>query len=197
VIHRIVGGSAAEGYRTRGDNRRAQDRWRPRPRDIEGANVVAVPGAGRALMLLGSPLVIGGLVALLAFVSAGEHLLPRRRRGGLPELTAPETPFATAVPAAPVAVEPRRIVVSPAEMEPTELEPIASERVHVALDSEPLEFEPEPAPAASPEPPRRPAAPMRRRRRSRSAHERALAAGGAIAGGLAAGVLVARGLSRR
>jgi hypothetical protein len=34
VIHRIVGGSAAEGFVTRGDNRDADDSWRVAPDDI-------------------------------------------------------------------------------------------------------------------------------------------------------------------
>lgn len=80
VIHRVVGGSAEAGYITRGDNRQGRDRWRPKPHEIDGANVVAVPGAGRLMVLLASPLVLGGLVAILVFASVDDVRLPRRRR---------------------------------------------------------------------------------------------------------------------
>src|ERR1700755_3622897 len=37
VIHRIVGGSGAKGWRMQGDNRTAADLWYPKKRDIHGA----------------------------------------------------------------------------------------------------------------------------------------------------------------
>jgi signal peptidase I len=109
VIHRIVGGSAAMGFRTRGDNRDAPDRWRPRPHDIEGVKLVAVPSAGRAMLLLGSPLAIGGLVAILAFVATGDAVRPRRRRlidDVIAARPAPPEPALAAMVAEPAAPEP-------------------------------------------------------------------------------------------
>ncbi|HWT94862.1 MAG TPA: signal peptidase I, partial [Solirubrobacteraceae bacterium] len=84
VIHRVVGGSAREGFRTRGDNRRTNDRWRPRPGDIEGLKLAALPDAGKAMMMLASPTSIAALLALMVFVSVGgkkePKTAPRRRR---------------------------------------------------------------------------------------------------------------------
>ncbi len=45
VIHRIVGGSDAEGYVMRGDNRDSNDVWRPKPSDVLGAEELRMPGA--------------------------------------------------------------------------------------------------------------------------------------------------------
>jgi signal peptidase len=46
VIHRIVGGSAQDGYITRGDNRDYRDPWRPKARDIVGEMKLHVPRLG-------------------------------------------------------------------------------------------------------------------------------------------------------
>jgi signal peptidase len=67
VIHRIVGGSASSGYITQGDNRDGRDPWRPRPRDVVGAEGVSVPRLGLALVYLRTPL---GLAALAGIVTA-------------------------------------------------------------------------------------------------------------------------------
>jgi signal peptidase len=80
VIHRIVGGSAARGYRTRGDNRREPDRWRPRSADIDGEQWVRLPWIGRLAAILGTPLALASLAGLLAFLA----VTPRRRRSAPP-----------------------------------------------------------------------------------------------------------------
>lgn len=67
VIHRIVGGSAHSGYITQGDNRDGRDPWRPRPRDVVGAEGLSVPQVGLALAYLRTPL---GLAALAGIVTA-------------------------------------------------------------------------------------------------------------------------------
>ena len=46
VVHRIVGGSAADGYVTRGDHRTSVDPWRPRPDDVIGSVARAHPVRG-------------------------------------------------------------------------------------------------------------------------------------------------------
>lgn len=66
VIHRVVDGSATEGYRLRGDNTQGPDLWRPRSPDVIGRVWLRVPGAGRLLAPLLSPLWLG----LVAGVSA-------------------------------------------------------------------------------------------------------------------------------
>jgi signal peptidase I len=46
IIHRIVGGSARDGYITRGDNRDYRDPWRPKASDIAGEMKLNVPRLG-------------------------------------------------------------------------------------------------------------------------------------------------------
>jgi signal peptidase len=74
VIHRIVGGSARDGYVTRGDNRTNRDPWRPRPVDIAGKMDLHVPHLGMvpifANTLLGMA-VIAALAGLLVFRGGG------------------------------------------------------------------------------------------------------------------------------
>jgi signal peptidase len=67
VIHRIVGGSASSGYIMQGDNRAGRDPWRPRRRDIVGAEGVSVPRLGLVLVYLRTPL---GLASLAGLVTA-------------------------------------------------------------------------------------------------------------------------------
>jgi signal peptidase I len=63
VIHRIVGGSAEDGFVTRGDNRSSDDPWRPRPDDIAGSLLLRVPHAGSWLTSVRDPIVIAPLAA--------------------------------------------------------------------------------------------------------------------------------------
>jgi len=73
VIHRITGGSARTGYVTRGDNRDGPDEWRPKPADVLGKRVLAVPRVGLLLGWVQTPLglaIAAGLAAFL-FVGAG------------------------------------------------------------------------------------------------------------------------------
>lgn len=63
VIHRIVGGSARDGFVTQGDNRSDQDPWRPRPDDIVGSVWITATGAGAYLAMLRDPLVMAPLAA--------------------------------------------------------------------------------------------------------------------------------------
>lgn len=65
VIHRIVGGSASSGYIMQGDNRAGRDPWRPRPRDVVGAQGLSVPRLGLALVYLRTPIGLAGLAGIL------------------------------------------------------------------------------------------------------------------------------------
>src|SRR5688572_2549198 len=56
VIHRIVGGSASEGFVLQGDNNDWQDQWRPTPDQILGSEWVHVEGAGNWLSWLQRPM---------------------------------------------------------------------------------------------------------------------------------------------
>ena len=66
VIHRIVGGNAREGYVMRGDNKQFNDPWRPRPRDVVGREMFALPRVGLAIRYVRSPLGLSALAGLLA-----------------------------------------------------------------------------------------------------------------------------------
>ena len=63
VIHRIIGGSAAEGFIIQGDNKPQPDDWRPTPDLIEGALWVRAPGAGAVVQTVRSPAVFAPIAA--------------------------------------------------------------------------------------------------------------------------------------
>lgn len=72
VIHRIVGGNAADGYRTQGDNRPFTDPWSVLPADIVGREAFAIPGVGQALLVARSPIVIASVAAaVMTYVVLG------------------------------------------------------------------------------------------------------------------------------
>jgi signal peptidase I len=68
IIHRIVGGSAEDGYILRGDNRTTDDLWRPQPDDIAGKLWLYIPAVGKAIPYLRSPLVVALFAAIMAFL---------------------------------------------------------------------------------------------------------------------------------
>jgi signal peptidase I len=63
VIHRIVGGSGATGYVTRGDNRTSDDFWQPVDGDVLGAFWFRAPGVGRYIPVLRTPVILATLAA--------------------------------------------------------------------------------------------------------------------------------------
>jgi signal peptidase I len=66
VIHRIVAGRAEDGFIMQGDNNKGADRWRPTEEDVVGKMWFSVPGAGRFLATLQSPMLLAGLASGLA-----------------------------------------------------------------------------------------------------------------------------------
>jgi len=96
VIHRIIGGDAAQGFLMRGDNTNGPDQWHPQPSDVLGRELVFIPGAARLLLLMRNPLLLGALAA--AFVTAWIMLPGARPRR--PEAIADDTD------ARPAAAEP-------------------------------------------------------------------------------------------
>jgi signal peptidase len=81
VIHRIVGGTAEQGFIMQGDNKERPDLWRPRPQDIMGKKWLHLPGVGRFLVLLRAPLILAllaGGVGMLTVLSGGLGKHPRR-----------------------------------------------------------------------------------------------------------------------
>jgi signal peptidase len=78
VVHRIVGGSAAEGYVTRGDNRASVDPWRPAHADVIGSVALRIPYAGSVLSVLREPPVFAWFVGSILLV--GLWSISRHRR---------------------------------------------------------------------------------------------------------------------
>jgi len=71
IIHRIVGGSAHDGFMTRGDNRNYRDPWRPKPVDIAGRMEVHVPRLGMLPIFshtIAGMALIAALAGLLVFL---------------------------------------------------------------------------------------------------------------------------------
>lgn len=82
VIHRIVGGSADDGYVMLGDNKESIDGWRPKPENIIGRQWIHIPGIGNVLNYLRAPLPLGLIVtAFLATSFGGKRGFNRRRMG--------------------------------------------------------------------------------------------------------------------
>ena len=68
VIHRIVGGSASEGFLTQGDNKTGTDPWEPREEDILGRLWIKISGGGYIIEYFRQPtllVAIGGFSLLL------------------------------------------------------------------------------------------------------------------------------------
>lgn len=87
VIHRITGGSNAEGFVTTGDNRDCNDPWRPLPSDIAGSHFRTIPNVGHVIAWMRSPLVIGLAMARTVYsltlellASAVPAWVPRHER---------------------------------------------------------------------------------------------------------------------
>jgi signal peptidase len=78
VVHRIVGGSAASGYVTRGDHRTSVDPWRPRPHDVIGSVALRIPHGGSVLSVLREPPVFAWFVGSMVLLALWN--LDRRRR---------------------------------------------------------------------------------------------------------------------
>jgi signal peptidase len=79
VIHRIMGGSDADGYTTKGDNNAFLDDWHPRVSDIVGRAWVRVDRVGSWLAALRAPLPLAAAAA--TFVIVMVLLAPSRRSG--------------------------------------------------------------------------------------------------------------------
>ncbi len=63
LVHRIVGGSAEDGFVLLGDNNKEEDLWKPRASEIVGRPLMHVSSAGLILTNLRSPLVMASLAA--------------------------------------------------------------------------------------------------------------------------------------
>lgn len=95
LIHRVIGGSAEEGFVLLGDNNDEEDEWNPREAEVVGRPVAYVPAAGKVLTTLRNPLVLASLAAGVAVAmvavpnprskpvgrATGRHLRRRRMWG--------------------------------------------------------------------------------------------------------------------
>lgn len=83
VIHRIVGGTAEEGYIVQGDNKESPDIWRPTANDMVGRMWFSVPRGGLYVLFLRQPVVLGAVAGILGmlFVLSGGEESPRKRNG--------------------------------------------------------------------------------------------------------------------
>lgn len=76
VIHRIVGGSATDGFVILGDNNEFKDDWRPTPKDMVGKAWVHIPRLGMMLAFLHAPVPMAALASAVAVVLV---VLPKKK----------------------------------------------------------------------------------------------------------------------
>lgn len=67
VIHRIIGGNGAKGWRMKGDNRTAPDLWYPTNHDVIGAKTLRIPDAWFVLRVFHMPVLLALFAAFAAF----------------------------------------------------------------------------------------------------------------------------------
>ncbi len=75
VIHRIVGGTSADGFIMLGDNNKGPDPWQPTPDQILGKQWLFVPRAGYYLSGLREPRKMAMVVGLALFWAFGGTIL--------------------------------------------------------------------------------------------------------------------------
>ena len=83
VVHRIVGGTDADGFVVQGDNNPAPDPWLPQSALIAGTPWISIPGIGRLITFLHQPAALAALaVSLLVGWEVGRR--PGRRKAPQP-----------------------------------------------------------------------------------------------------------------
>jgi signal peptidase I len=85
IVHRIVGGDGTGGFIVMGDNKPAPDPWHPKTSDIVGRSWIELPGTGRLLLVVRTPLVLATVVGGLAgfwFLTSGSKTRPPRNETG-------------------------------------------------------------------------------------------------------------------
>jgi signal peptidase I len=78
VIHRIVAGNGTKGFTMKGDNRTAADLWYPKTSDVIGAKTLRIPHAFAVIRWVRSPLVLGGVAALVVFLKLAFFSKPKQ-----------------------------------------------------------------------------------------------------------------------
>jgi signal peptidase len=93
VIHRIVGGTAADGFVLRGDHNTAPDPWSPKQGDMVGVATFRLANVGGLISLVRQPVILAGLAAALMVTFILARPTPPRRSGNRwrlrPRLMAP------------------------------------------------------------------------------------------------------------
>lgn len=146
VIHRIVGGSATEGFTLQGDNKPRPDFWRPTADEILGKAWMHVPGAGRVLS--GSnPQSLALLAAVFTFFSIAQGARKPRSSGGLPQ-GGPVLPNDPLLPSGPV-LPSGAVLVPPPPVQPPPRLPVPPSRLR--LPEPPRAHLVPPAPAPRPQ----------------------------------------------
>ena len=85
VIHRIVGGSQADGFTMQGDNKAQPDLWHPKGDDVVGKQFLVIPGAGHLVLKMnGSPALFGVVIGGLGSLMVWSPRRKRKRRGHTP-----------------------------------------------------------------------------------------------------------------
>jgi signal peptidase len=74
IIHRVIAGSATDGWVIQGDNNDFLDPWRPGPADVIGIARLHVPGLGKVAAILLDPWAWVSIIV----VAAGVLLWPTR-----------------------------------------------------------------------------------------------------------------------
>jgi signal peptidase I len=85
VIHRIIGGNGATGWRVKGDNRTAPDLWSPTNHDVLGAKQLRIPHAWFVLRIFHMPVLLALFAAFGVFfwiALSGESEGPAGGKGG-------------------------------------------------------------------------------------------------------------------
>jgi signal peptidase len=71
VIHRIVGGSAQDGFIMQGDNNDFRDSWRPTPDQVAGKALVNIPRVGSVFSYLQNPVRMAAAVGAISLYISG------------------------------------------------------------------------------------------------------------------------------
>lgn len=79
IVHRIVGGSAEQGFVTQGDNNLGIDPWRPSGESILGETWVHIPKLGILIGVVRGPIGIGVMVWLLTALGVLKLTSPQGR----------------------------------------------------------------------------------------------------------------------
>lgn len=94
IIHRLIGGDAASGFKVQGDNNPGLDPWSPTAHDIVGSEWFAIPGLGNVIAWIRQPATTGALASALIVSILVARQPGRASRLAQPVPKAPRRPVA-------------------------------------------------------------------------------------------------------